>query len=131
MKRLYVLARNSRRISLPNPVAALALIGLATTPFIACAQTSQLPGVLVQGKVDAALPTRPVSALSSLLGEDWLTQPVSSTVFGEQLIRESGSQRLADVLRFDASVDANYSPLGYTENFQVRGFPVDPIWVSG
>jgi len=128
MKRLDSPASNFVPSSVKNAASALALIGLVATPFVAHAQTSQLPGVLVQGKADAALPTRSVSALSSLLGEDWLTQPVSSTVLGERLIRESGSQRLADVLRFDASVDANYSPLGYTENFQVRGFPVDPIF---
>jgi iron complex outermembrane receptor protein len=132
MKRLDLPALDSLRsafgISRRNSAAPLVLIGLGAIPFIANAQTSQLPGVLVQGKVEAALPMRPVSALSSMLGDDWLTQPVSSTVLNERLIRESGSQRLADVLRFDASVDANYSPLGYTENFQVRGFPVDPIF---
>ena len=128
MKRLNFPAPNFVHSTRCYCATTLALIGLVATPFVARAQTSQLPGVLVQGKVDAALPTRPVSALSSLLGDDWLTQPVSSTVLGERLIRESGSQRLADVLRFDASVDANYSPLGYTENFQVRGFPVDPIF---
>ena len=128
MKRLNFPSRSFVRSCVFSVVAPSALIGVVATPFVARAQTSQLPGVLVQGKADAALPTRSVSALSSLLGEDWLTQPVSSTVFGEQLIRDSGSQRLADVLRFDASVDANYSPLGYTENFQVRGFPVDPIF---
>ena len=127
-----------KRLNFPSPNAGhsarcyvantLALIGLVSTPFTARAQTTPLPGVLIQGKSEAALPARPVSALSSLLGDDWLTQPVSSTVLGERLIRESGSQRLVDVLRFDASVDANYSPLGYTENFQVRGFPVDPIF---
>jgi len=129
MKRLNFPSRNaghSARCYVAT--TTLALIGLVSTPFTARAQTTPLPGVLIQGKSEAALPARPASALSSLLGDDWLTQPVSSTVLGERLIRESGSQRLADVLRFDASVDANYSPLGYTENFQVRGFPVDPIF---
>jgi len=93
----------------------------------AMAQTS-LPGVVVQGRAEAALPSRPVSALASVLGDDWLTQPVSATVIGERLLRESGSQRLSDALRFDASVDSNYSPLGYAENFQIRGFPVDPVF---
>ena len=120
--------RSSGRTSGWKPAAALVLMALGATPSAASAQTSQLPGVFVQGKAEAAFPTRSVSLLSSMLGEDWLTQPVSSSVLSERLIRESGSQRLADVLRFDASVDANYSPLGYTENFQVRGFPVDPIF---
>ena len=128
MKRLNFHLRNVIQSTRCYSATTLALIGLVATPVVAYAQTSQLPGVLVQGTAEALLPIRPVSALSSLLGEDWLTQPVSSTVLGDRLIRESGSQRLADVLRFDASVDANYSPLGYTENFQVRGFPVDPIF---
>ena len=132
MKRLYFSApsvgQRSARSSLKREAAVWALISLIAAPLTARAQTSQLPGVLVQGKTEASLPARPVSALSSLLGDEWLTEPVSSTVLGERLIRESGSQRLADILRFDASVDANYSPLGYTENFQVRGFPVDPVF---
>ena len=110
----------------PKLPIVLTVMMVMTAPVQA--QTNALPGVLVQGKAESTLPVRAVSALSSMLGDDWLTQPVSSTVIGERLLRESGSQRLSDALRFDASVDANYSPVGYYENFQVRGFPVDPIF---
>ena len=82
MKRLDSPASNFVPSPVKNAASALALIGFVATPFVAHAQTSLLPGVLVQGKADAALPTRSVSALSSLLGEDWLPKYVAAANSG-------------------------------------------------
>jgi iron complex outermembrane receptor protein len=55
-------------------------------------------------------------------------QSLSTSVITQEQMTQTGGGRLTEALRFDASVDANYSPLGYYESFQVRGFPVDPVF---
>jgi iron complex outermembrane receptor protein len=92
---------------------------------VAQAQTT-LPEVRVESTV-VGTQAQPLSLLGSFFQGDWLDQPVSATTIDEDAIKNSGSSRLTDVLRLDSSVDPNYSPIGYYENFQIRGFPVDPV----
>ncbi len=92
---------------------------------VAQAQTT-LSEVRVESTV-VGTQAQPLSLLGSFFQGDWLSQPVSASTIDEDAIKNSGSSRLTDVLRLDSSVDPNYSPIGYYENFQIRGFPVDPV----
>lgn len=104
---------------------ALALVTTAAVRPAAWAQTT-LPEVRVEATV-VGTQAQPLSLLGSFFQGDWLDQPVSATTIDEDAIKNSGSSRLTDLLRLDSSVDPNYSPIGYYENFQIRGFPVDPV----
>lgn len=89
---------------------------------------SVLPAVVV---TEASAPPLAPRGISIPAGADqvpWLMQSLSTSVITQEQIAQTGGGRLTDALRFDASVDANYSPLGYFESFQVRGFPVDPVF---
>ena len=104
---------------------ALALVNTVAGTPSAWAQTT-LPEVRVESTV-VGTQAQPLSLLGSFFQGDWLDQPVSATTIDEDAIKSSGSSRLTDLLRLDSSVDPNYSPIGYYENFQIRGFPVDPV----
>ena len=104
---------------------ALALVNTVAGTPSAWAQTT-LPEVRVESTV-VGTQAQPLSLLGSFFQGDWLDQPVSATTIDEDAIKNSGSSRLTDLLRLDSSVDPNYSPIGYYENFQIRGFPVDPV----
>ncbi len=91
------------------------------------AQTTALESVLVSGQSEGLGLPRPISHLVEQLGASWFEQAVSGAVMPAHLLRESGAQGLGGALQFDASVDPNYTPLGYYESYQIRGFPVDPI----
>ena len=104
---------------------ALALVNTVAVTPSAWAQTT-LPEVRVESTV-VGTQAQPLSLLGSFFQGDWLDQPVSATTIDEDAIKNSGSSRLTDLLRLDSSVDPNYSPIGYYENFQIRGFPVDPV----
>ncbi len=104
---------------------ALALVNTVAVTSSARAQTT-LPEVRVESTV-VGTQAQPLSLLGSFFQGDWLDQPISATTIDEDAIKNSGSSRLTDLLRLDSSVDPNYSPIGYYENFQIRGFPVDPV----
>ncbi len=113
-------------LNLLSAAVGLALLQAAGPGLsVAQAQTT-LPEVRVESTV-VGTQAQPLSLLGSFFQGDWLNQPVSATTIDEDAIKNSGSSRLTDVLRLDSSVDPNYSPLGYYENFQIRGFPVDPV----
>ena len=105
---------------IPSAVICLAVVSLCVPVY---AQESRLAPVVVEADAPAGLSQRPLSHLEGR----WLDQPVSATVIGAEQIKGSASARLVDALRFDASVDSNYTPIGYYEGFQIRGFPIDPI----
>ncbi|KPB90524.1 TonB-dependent siderophore receptor [Pseudomonas syringae pv. maculicola] len=54
-----------------------------------------------------------------------LDTPASVSVFSEALIKDRQAKLLSDVLRNDASVGEGYAPVGYYENFVVRGFSLN------
>ena len=51
--------------------------------------------------------------------------PVSVTSIGAREIRDSGSRRLADLIRFDAAISDAYNSAGYIDYLTVRGFVLD------
>ena len=54
-----------------------------------------------------------------------LDTPASVSVFNQQLLQDRQVRKLSEVLQSDASVGESYAPIGYYENFNVRGFTLD------
>ncbi|MFJ3044758.1 TonB-dependent siderophore receptor [Herbaspirillum chlorophenolicum] len=55
-----------------------------------------------------------------------LDTPASVSVVTAEQMRDQQSRLLSDVVKNDASIGENYAPVGYYENFSVRGFTLDP-----
>ncbi len=84
-----------------------------------------LPTVDVSGSSNAGWRARS----ASVTGRDdasILDTPASVTVVSAARIADQQARTLADVLRNDASINADYTPVGYYGNFTIRGFPLDP-----
>lgn len=80
-----------------------------------------------------ALPTVNVTAngarSAAIAGFDdapLLDTPASVSVVTAQQMRDQQSRLLSDVIKNDASIGENYAPVGYYENFSIRGFTLDP-----
>lgn len=54
-----------------------------------------------------------------------LDTPASVNVFSRQLLEDRQVRLLSEVLQSDASVGESYAPVGYYENFNVRGFELN------
>jgi iron complex outermembrane recepter protein len=97
-----------------TPVALAALMALGQ----AAAQTS-LPPVVVNAR---ETPTATVGGWGALP----LSQsPFQASVFGAELLRERGVQRLSDITRLDPAVSDAYNSEGYWDIIAVRGFTLD------
>lgn len=70
---------------------------------------------------------KPVLPLTSAAGYDapLLDTPSSITVLNHKLLEDQQAQLLSQVLRNDASIGDSYAPVGYYENFVIRGFALD------
>jgi iron complex outermembrane recepter protein len=51
--------------------------------------------------------------------------PRSGTVVTRSLLDDQQARLLSDVTRNDASIGEDYAPVGYYQDFQIRGFPID------
>lgn len=84
----------------------------------------ELPAVNVQGQDESGYR----SETASVGGFDeapLLDTPASITVINAALIKDQQARLLSEVLRNDASVGDSYAPIGYYENFVVRGFSLN------
>jgi iron complex outermembrane receptor protein len=54
-----------------------------------------------------------------------LDTPAAVSVFSRQLLDDRQVRNLSEVLQSDASVGESYAPIGYYENFNVRGFELN------
>ncbi|CAK14410.1 TonB-dependent siderophore receptor [Pseudomonas entomophila] len=54
-----------------------------------------------------------------------LDTPAAVSVFNRQLLDDRQVRKLSEVLQSDASVGESYAPVGYYENFNVRGFELN------
>jgi iron complex outermembrane receptor protein len=52
--------------------------------------------------------------------------PISATVVDRAQIESSGARRLADLVKFDASVSDAYNAPGYWDDLNIRGYELDP-----
>lgn len=101
-------------------------LGLLLSAGIGSSQAAdiELSEVKVQGQDESGYN----SDTASVGGFDeapLLDTPASIAVFNESLIKDQQARLLSEVLRNDASVGDSYAPIGYYENFVVRGFSLN------
>ncbi|MEO6921166.1 MAG: TonB-dependent siderophore receptor [Collimonas sp.] len=85
-----------------------------------------LPTVTVTGTGPVADSYRKKSAAIASFGEaSLLDTPASISVITRSQLDDQQSRLLSDVIHNDAAVGDNYAPVGYYENFSIRGFPLD------
>jgi len=54
-----------------------------------------------------------------------LDTPASISVFNQALLKDQQARLLSDVLKNDASTGEAYAPVGYYENFEIRGYSLN------
>ena len=80
--------------------------------------------IVVQGKDESSY--RPESFTLGTLGTVPLKNaPVSATVITRAVLNDQVARLLSDVVQNDASVQADYVPVGYYGDYAIRGFPID------
>ncbi|MGB7644286.1 MAG: TonB-dependent siderophore receptor, partial [Pseudomonas fluorescens] len=94
--------------------------GISSSP----AADIELPAVQVQGQEEAGYRTDTAS-VGGFNEAPLLDTPASITVINAALIKDQQARLLSEVLRNDASVGDSYAPIGYYENFVVRGFSLN------
>ena len=120
-----MLYRASRQ-GLPAPRFARNLLSLllaGAAPVTQAAET-ELPALTVTGEDRSGY-----QASSAVVGgfeaAPLLDAPASIAVINEDLIKDQQARLLSEVLKNDASVGESYAPVGYYENFTVRGFSLN------
>ncbi|EJN06041.1 TonB-dependent siderophore receptor [Herbaspirillum sp. YR522] len=113
------------------PLASTLMLTLVGTSFGARAADQREDGEnrdsLPTVNVTAAGASRARSA--SVAGFDdaaLLDTPASVSVVGAARISDQQSRLLSDVVKNDAAIGENYAPVGYYENFSIRGITLDP-----
>ncbi|MFO2462756.1 TonB-dependent siderophore receptor [Pseudomonas sp. 15FMM2] len=84
----------------------------------------ELPSLKIQGQ-DTSGYQNDSASVGGFSEAPLLDTPSSITVINESLIKDQQARLLSEVLRNDASVGESYAPIGYYENFVVRGFSLD------
>ncbi|MGR2708571.1 TonB-dependent siderophore receptor [Pseudomonas sp. IB20] len=84
----------------------------------------ELPAVNVQGQDESGYRTNTAS-VGGFDEAPLLETPASITVINAAMIKDQQARLLSEVLRNDASVGDSYAPIGYYENFVVRGFSLN------
>lgn len=126
MSRLY---RTSRQgVAAPwfafNPLnLGLGLLLSSAVPS-AWAAATELPTVTVTGE-DTSGYQADSASVGGFEAAPLLDTPASISVVNEALIKDQQARLLSEVLRNDASVGESYAPVGYYENFVVRGFSLN------
>lgn len=84
----------------------------------------ELPAMNVQGQDESGYRSE-TAAVGGFSEAPLLDTPASITVINAALIKDQQARLLSEVLRNDASVGDSYAPIGYYENFVVRGFSLN------
>lgn len=80
--------------------------------------------VIVSGEVaDGYKPT--AVAIGNLSSQPLPEVPISALVITRSLLDDQQARLLSDVAKNDASVGEDYAPVGWYQDFQIRGFPID------
>ncbi|RON40955.1 TonB-dependent siderophore receptor [Pseudomonas brassicacearum] len=122
-----MLYRTSREgMSAPRFTLNLLTLGLllANTVHTAQAVDTELPAVTVTGEDTSGYQARSAS-VGGFEAAPLLDTPASISVINEALIKDQQARLLSEVLKNDASVGESYAPVGYYENFVVRGFSLN------
>jgi outer membrane receptor for ferric coprogen and ferric-rhodotorulic acid len=83
-----------------------------------------LPTVQVNGTRDDGYRVRNAS-VAGFGSAPLLDTPSSVSVVSRAQMDDQQSKLVSDVVRNDASVGNDYAPVGYYEDFSIRGFPID------
>ncbi|MBT2375255.1 TonB-dependent siderophore receptor [Pseudomonas fluorescens] len=102
----------------------LALGLLMSSGGTSMAADIELPAVKVQGQ-DTSGYRLDSASVGGFNDAPLLDTPASITVINESMIKDQQARLLSEVLRNDASVGESYAPIGYYENFVVRGFSLN------
>ncbi|MBW1250205.1 TonB-dependent siderophore receptor [Pseudomonas tolaasii] len=84
----------------------------------------ELPAVKVQGQDESGY-RADTASVAGFSEAPLLDTPASISVINASLIKDQQARLLSEVLRNDASVGDSYAPIGYYENFVVRGFSLN------
>ncbi|WP_017255182.1 TonB-dependent siderophore receptor [Pseudomonas tolaasii] len=84
----------------------------------------ELPAVKVQGQDESGY-RADTASVAGFSEAPLLDTPASISVINAALIKDQQARLLSEVLRNDASVGDSYAPVGYYENFVVRGFSLN------
>lgn len=110
----------------PIPFRARVLatsIALAS-PWVAAEEPTTLSAVTVTGDAPDSYRADHAS-VTGLSDTPVLDTPAAVSVFNAQLLQDQQVRLLSEVLRNDAAVGDSYAPIGYYENFVVRGFSLN------
>ena len=124
MDTLYRTARPG--VSAPRFTLNLLTLGLLLANAMPAAQASEteLPAMTVTGEDTSGYQAHSAS-VGGFEAAPLLETPASITVINEAMIKDQQARLLSEVLRNDASVGDSYAPVGYYENFVVRGFSLN------
>jgi iron complex outermembrane receptor protein len=121
MDRLHRTSREGA--SAPRFTHNLLALGLLLAPTAQAADT-ELPAVTVTGEDTSGYQAHSAS-VGGFDATPLLDTPASISVVTEALIKDRQARLLSEVLQNDASVGESYAPVGYYENFVVRGFSLN------
>ena len=121
MDRLHRTSREGA--SAPRFSRNLLALGLLLAPTAQAADT-ELPAVTVTGEDTSGYQAHSAS-VGGFEAAPLLDTPASISVVTEALIKDRQARLLSEVLQNDASVGESYAPVGYYENFVVRGFSLN------
>ncbi|VVO59846.1 Ferric-anguibactin receptor FatA [Pseudomonas fluorescens] len=121
MDRLHRTSREGA--SAPRITRNLLALGLLLAPTAQAADT-ELPAVTVTGEDTSGYQAHSAS-VGGFEATPLLDTPASISVVTEALIKDRQARLLSEVLQNDASVGESYAPVGYYENFVVRGFSLN------
>lgn len=110
---------------LPFPVRLLVASMSLLSPWALADEVTTLSAITVTGEqADSYHATE--AAVGGGKAAPLLDTPAAISVFNNQLLQDQQARLLSDVLRNDAAVGDSYAPVGYYENFVVRGFALNP-----
>ncbi|TBU72270.1 TonB-dependent siderophore receptor [Phytopseudomonas daroniae] len=113
-------------MALPRPRFAPTLLALALSPTFSWAADSvvALDATTIEDQASDNYQARSAS-VGGFDDAPLLDTPASVSVVTRQLLDDQQARLLSDVLKNDASVGEAYAPIGYYENFVVRGFSLN------
>ena len=103
-----------------NHIAGACALLFVINHAIAQSET-QLSPVVVTGESNGLVSQE----IQAGFGGKWIDQTKSVNSITREQIDKTMAQKVSEVVRNDASVQANYTPLGYYEGFSIRAFGLD------
>lgn len=118
-------ARPANRPMLPATLASLPLLLPMLAPTALQAQTeTTLQEVTVSGAREAGYRAR-TARVAGFDDAPLRDIPAAVSVVTRERLDDQQARLLSDVIKNDASVGENYAPVGYYENVNIRGVPLD------